>query len=79
MSRPLGIAGRITAAFLNSKLTPLFIVASLALGAFAIAVIPREEEPQIVVPMLDVTTTLPGASPSELEQRVTLPIERVLH
>ena len=79
MSRPLGIAGRIAAAFLNSKLTPLFIVASLALGAFAIAVIPREEEPQIVVPMLDVTTSLPGASPSEVEQRVTLPIERVLH
>ncbi len=79
MKRPLGIAGQIAAAFLNSKLTPLFIIASLAIGAFAITVIPREEEPQIVVPMLDVTTTLPGASPSEVEQRVTLPLERLLH
>ncbi|MBW4037338.1 MAG: efflux RND transporter permease subunit [Acidobacteria bacterium] len=79
MKHPLGIAGRIASTFLNSKLTPLFIVASLALGIFAIAVIPREEEPQIVVPMLDVTTALPGASPSEVEQRVTLPIEHILY
>ena len=49
----LGLAGRLAHAFLNSKLTPLIIVASLALGVFAIAIIPREEEPQILVPMLD--------------------------
>jgi multidrug efflux pump subunit AcrB len=79
MNRPLGIAGRVAAMFLDSKLTPLFIVASLALGIFAVAMIPREEEPQIVVPMLDVTTSLPGASPQEVEQRVTVPIERILH
>ena len=75
----LGIAGRLAHAFLNSKLTPLFIVASLALGAFAIAIIPREEEPQILVPMLDITTAMPGASPAEVEQRVTLPIEMLVH
>ncbi|MBW4028026.1 MAG: efflux RND transporter permease subunit [Acidobacteria bacterium] len=78
MKQNLGIAGRIAATFLDSKLTPLFIVASLLVGAFAVMVIPREEEPQIVVPMLDVTTSLPGASPSEVEQRVTVPLESML-
>jgi multidrug efflux pump subunit AcrB len=75
----LGLAGRLAHAFLNSKLTPLFIAASLALGAFAVAIIPREEEPQILVPMLDITTAMPGASPAEVEQRVTLPIESLVH
>ena len=79
MKLELGIAGRLARAFLNSKLTPLFIAASLALGAFSILVIPREEEPQIIVPMLDITTTMPGASPAEVEQRVTLPIENLVH
>jgi multidrug efflux pump subunit AcrB len=75
----LGIAGRLAHAFLNSKLTPLFIAASLAIGVFAVAIIPREEEPQILVPMLDITTAMPGASPAEIEQRVTLPIETLVH
>ena len=75
----LGLAGRLAHAFLNSKLTPLFVVASLALGVFAVAIIPREEEPQILVPMLDITTAMPGASPAEVEQRVTLPIEMLVH
>jgi multidrug efflux pump subunit AcrB len=75
----LGLAGRLAHAFLNSKLTPLFIAASLALGVFAVAIIPREEEPQILVPMLDITTAMPGASPAEIEQRVTLPIETLVH
>lgn len=78
MKGSLGIAGRIAAAFLDSKLTPLAIIASLALGIFAVMVIPREEEPQIVVPMLDVMTSMPGSSPSEVEQRVTIPIEKLL-
>lgn len=75
----LGLAGRLAHAFLNSKLTPLIIVASLALGIFAVAIIPREEEPQILVPMLDITTAMPGASPAEVEERVTLPIESLVH
>ena len=79
MKQELGIAGKLAHTFLNSKLTPLFIAASLALGAFAIAIIPREEEPQILVPMLDITTAMPGASPAEVEQRVTLPIENLVH
>jgi multidrug efflux pump subunit AcrB len=79
MKQDLGIAGRLAQSFLNSKLTPLFIAASLALGIFAVAIIPREEEPQILVPMLDITTAMPGASPAEVEERVTLPIETLVH
>jgi multidrug efflux pump subunit AcrB len=79
MKQELGIAGKLAHTFLNSKLTPLFIAASLAIGAFAVAIIPREEEPQILVPMLDITTAMPGASPSEVEERVTLPIENLVH
>ncbi len=77
MSR-LGLAGRLAATFIPSKLTPLLIVASMALGAFAILALAREEEPQIVVPMVDVFVALPGASPSEVEQRVTRPMEKLL-
>ncbi len=79
MTQPLGLAGRLAKAFLNSKLTPLFIITSLAIGIFAVAVIPREEDPQILVPMLDITTAMPGASPAEVEQRVTAPIETLVH
>src|ERR1017187_3584117 len=79
MKQELGIAGRLAHAFINSKLTPLFVAASLAVGVFAVAIIPREEEPQILVPMLDITTAMPGASPSEVEERVTVPIETLVH
>jgi multidrug efflux pump subunit AcrB len=75
MTTPAGLAGRSAGAFMHSKLTPLLIVASLALGAFAVAALPREEEPQIIVPMFDVFVDLPGASPAEVEQRVTRPLE----
>ena len=79
MNQQLGLAGRLARAFLNSKLTPLIIVTSLAIGIFAVAVIPREEDPQILVPMLDITTAMPGASPAEVERRVTAPIEELVH
>ena len=75
---PLRIAGLIARAFINSKLTPLFIVGALFAGAFAILMTPREEEPQIVVPMLDVFVQMPGASPAEVEQRATIPMQRLL-
>jgi multidrug efflux pump subunit AcrB len=78
MSHPTGIAGRLAAAFIHSKLTPLLIVASMLLGVFAVVALPREEEPQIIVPMVDVFVEMPGASPSEVEQRVTRPIEKLL-
>ncbi len=73
-----GVAGRLAAAFIHSKLTPLVIAASLLLGVYAVVALPREEEPQIIVPMVDVFVELPGASPAEVEQRLTRPIERLL-
>ena len=79
MTQDLGIAGRLAHTFINSKLTLLFIAASLGIGIFAVAIIPREEEPQILVPMLDIATAMPGASPAEVEERVTLPIEKLVH
>ncbi|MGA2649961.1 MAG: efflux RND transporter permease subunit [Terracidiphilus sp.] len=79
MKQDLGIAGRLAQSFINSKLTVLFIAAALAIGIFAVTIIPREEEPQILVPMLDITTAMPGASPAEVEERVTLPIEQLVH
>ncbi len=78
MSRPLGAAGRLAAAFVDSRLTPLVVVASIALGGLAVLTLPREEEPQIVVPMVDVFVDLPGATPAEVEQQVTRPIEAAL-
>jgi len=78
MTRPTGVAGRVAGAFLHSKLTPLVIVASLLLGVYAVLALPREEEPQIIVPMIDVFVEMPGASPTEVEQRVTRPIEKLL-
>ncbi|HEY3412490.1 MAG TPA: efflux RND transporter permease subunit [Armatimonadota bacterium] len=74
----LGIAGRMASAFINSKLTPLVIIASLALGAFAVWKTPREEEPQIIVPMMDVIVQMPGATAKEVEQRVTVPMEKLI-
>ncbi len=74
----LGFAGRIAAAFINSKITPLLILASLLLGLWAVSRTPREEEPQIVVPMIDVFVQMPGASAKEVEQRVTKPMEKLI-
>jgi multidrug efflux pump subunit AcrB len=73
-----GIAGRIAKAFLVSKLTPLIVITSLLLGVFAVIVTPREEEPQIIVPMVDVFVQYPGASAKEVEDRVTKPMEKLL-
>ena len=78
MTPKLGAAGQMAAAFIHSKLTPLFIAASMALGAVAVLDLPREEEPQIIVPMVDVFVEMPGATPSEVEQRVTRPLQQLL-
>ncbi len=77
--RPLGASGRLAKAFLESKLTPLLVVASLLLGVFAVLITPREEEPQIKVPMIDVLVAMPGASPEEVERRVVAPVEKALY
>jgi len=77
--RPVGASGRIAKAFLESKLTPLLVVASLLVGAFAVMVTPREEEPQIKVPMIDVFLGMPGASAQEVERRLTSPLEKAIY
>jgi len=74
----LGMAGRIAAAFIDSKLTPLIVVASVLLGAAAVVLLPREEEPQIKVPMIDVMVAMPGSDAKEVEERVTRPMEQLL-
>ena len=75
---PLGVSGRLAGLFVGSKLTPLIIIASLLLGLFAVLLTPREEEPQIVVPMADVWLPFPGASAKIVEEQLTKPIERKL-
>ena len=65
-------------AFINSKLTPLIVFASLVLRAFAVLVTPREGEPQIVVPMIDVFVSYPGASAQEVDEKVTKPMSKLL-
>jgi multidrug efflux pump subunit AcrB len=77
-ARKLGFAGRIAHYFINSKLTPLIMVFSILLGAFAVLETPREEEPQIVVPMMDVFVEMPGSTAQEVEQRVTTPMEKLI-
>ena len=72
----MGIAGRVAQAFLHSKLTPLVTIASLVVGLMAIIATPREEEPQISVPMIDVFAMLPGASAEEVENLLTRQVER---
>ena len=78
MTHKLGIAGRVAHAFITSKLTPLLIGASLLLGVGAVVLLPREEEPQIIVPMIDVFVQMPGAGAKEVEERVTKPLEKLL-
>ncbi len=74
----LGVAGRIAQAFIDSKLTPLIVLTSVLLGAGAVYLLPREEEPQIKVPMIDVLVSMPGATAKEVEERATRPMEKLL-
>ena len=60
--KEIGIAGKLAAAFIQSKLTPLIVAASVLLGIGAVVMLPREEEPQIIVPMIDVMVEMPGSS-----------------
>ncbi|MDE9451669.1 efflux RND transporter permease subunit [Aliiroseovarius sp. Z3] len=74
----LGISGRLTKAFIRSPLTPLLLMASLAMGLIALAVIPREEEPQISVPMVDVMLRTDGLRAPDAVELVTEPLEAIL-
>ena len=77
-SPPKGLISRLVAQFLTSKLSILLMIFSFSLGAAAILLTPREEEPQIVVPMADVFVQAPGASAAEVENLVATPLERLL-
>lgn len=73
-----GFAGRIAEFFINSKLTILLMIALMIIGVYSSTLIPREEEPQIIVPMADVMVGYPGASPKEVESRVVKPLEKII-
>lgn len=73
-----GLAGRIARMFVDSKLTPLLVVSSVLLGLASVVLLPREEEPQIKVPMIDVMVAMPGAGAREVAERVTRPMEQLL-
>ena len=74
----MGFAGRVARAFIDSKLTPLIVITSVLLGTAALIMLPREEEPQIKVPMVDVFVSMPGSSAKEVEERATRPMEKLL-
>jgi multidrug efflux pump subunit AcrB len=78
MSKLYGPAGKVADYFINSKLTPLIIVASILMGLAAVMALPREEEPQIIVPMIDIFVRMPGSDAAEVEQRVSRPMEKLL-
>lgn len=73
-----GIAGRLAKQFINSKITPLLMLASLLVGIMATFMTPREEEPQISVPMVDIYIPYPGATAAEVQERVAKPVEKAL-
>lgn len=73
-----GISGKIAHFFIDSKLTILLIIALMTIGVYSSFLIPREEEPQIIVPMADVLVGYPGASPIEVESRVVKPLEKII-
>jgi len=70
----MGIAGRLAKGFYKSKLTLLILFASVAVGIFSIVITPKAEDPQIIVPMVDIITPYPGATPAEVEKRITTPM-----
>ena len=75
---PLGIAGGLTKAFINSALTPLFILAALAAGVVALISLPREEEPQISVPLVDIHVMAQGLKAEDAVKLVTEPLEVIV-
>jgi multidrug efflux pump subunit AcrB len=73
----LGAAGAIARAFTGSILTPLLVAGSVLVGLLALVILPREEEPQIKVPVVDIMIAMPGAGAAEIESRVSSPVERL--
>jgi multidrug efflux pump subunit AcrB len=77
-NKPLGLSGRIAAAFQHNAITPLLAALGLLLGIFAVIVTPKEEEPQIDVTFADVFIPYPGANPQQVEQQVTRVAEQLV-
>ncbi len=73
-----GISGKVAGFFMESKLTILLMIGLMIIGVYSSTLIPREEEPQIDVPMADIMVGYPGASPLELEKRVVQPLEKAI-
>ena len=73
-----GLAGKIAKGFISSKLTVLLMIVFMVIGVYSSFLIPREEEPQIDVPMADIFVGYPGASPKEVESRITKPLEKII-
>ncbi len=73
-----GLAGKIAKNFIGSKLTVLLMIVFMVIGVYSSFLIPREEEPQIDVPMADIFVGYPGASPAEVESRVIKPLEKLI-
>jgi len=78
LSTELGIAGRITKQFINSPVTPLLMMAFLAIGLLGLAFTPRQEDPKISVPMVDIFVQYPGASAKQVTSLVTDPLSRIM-
>ncbi len=76
--RQLGIAGRTARAFIESPLTPLLLMAFFLIGLLGMMITPREEDPQISVPMVDVFVAYPGASASEVANLISEPLDRLM-
>jgi multidrug efflux pump subunit AcrB len=76
--RNLGIAGSLTKAFIKSPLTPLFLLAAFAFGLVALLSLPREEEPQISVPMVDIIVQASGIKAEDAVKLVTEPLETIV-
>ena len=73
-----GFAGKIASMFLQSKLTILLMVLFMIIGIYSSYLIPREEEPQIEVPIADIFVAYPGATPLEIESKVAKPLEKII-
>ncbi|MGD2075517.1 MAG: efflux RND transporter permease subunit [Gammaproteobacteria bacterium] len=78
-SRSLGIAGRLASVFIDSPISPLLMMAALAIGLLGLMFTPRQEDPQISVPMIDIFVQYPGASAAQVTSLVTEPLERIMH
>jgi multidrug efflux pump subunit AcrB len=74
----LGLSGALTRATIQSPLTPLFLLAAIALGLIALMQIPREEEPQISVPMVDIRVAAPGLSAADAVELIGKPLETIV-